>query len=325
MIILITEGLIGIMIVNNFSTTASFSYPSSVKDFSSIRFRRWPIKETAFILKASNDGEEGYSSTLSSEKPVKTIKIKRARRMNHAFAHLYRHDIGDARDNIDRRYMDVEDFLVRSGGFSDEEARQMIHDFPPLGNLDVERHLKPKMKFLKVTLSGANESGLLSALGKKVPPQYFGARLERTIAPRHAFLMAANLPHGQALLKDDSKLLKEFLAARSSKQFSSLCNRWRRESVDFKDNAMDSIALDSTMLLSGIIFPLSIDVFVAIFQRGLMSAARNELHAQDDNESVHYKNPLVSAGDMIKLLIANGANPHELDIRGISLIHWSSG
>ena len=268
------------------------------------------------------------TTTKTATNTTKTIRIKRARRKNHAFQHLYRHDVvevGDLRDSVDRLYVDSFDYLVTSGGFSDDEVKQMAHNFPPLLSLDIERHLKPKMKFLKHTLGGGatssynkREDGVakvnrLSQIGKGIPPQFFGARLERTVAPRHAFLMANNLPHGITLLQNDCELLKEFLSVRSSKQFTILCNQWRRRFLMENRERPLPIAIFSEIVLVS-----DIDVFNTIFQRGLMAAARNELIYKGNNQ-------LIDADYVIKLLVSNGGNPRELDIRGISLIHWASG
>ncbi len=52
------------------------------------------------------------------------------------------------------------------------------------------RHLRPKLRFLKYTLKGQVDTDVnqgiqhLSETGKRVPPQYFGSRMEKVIAPR---------------------------------------------------------------------------------------------------------------------------------------------
>jgi hypothetical protein len=52
------------------------------------------------------------------------------------------------------------------------------------------RHLRPKLRFLKHTLKGQVNTDVnqgiqyLSETGKRVPPQYFGSRMEKVIAPR---------------------------------------------------------------------------------------------------------------------------------------------
>ena len=109
----------------------------------------------------------------------------------------------------------------------------MANSFPPLLTLDVKRHLVPKLRFLKHTLGATsintskNESTLSSRIRTRIPPHYYGTRLEKTLAPYHAFLMYVGLPHGEELLQDDARRLKELLSAcRSLKMFGALCNRW---------------------------------------------------------------------------------------------------
>ena len=97
----------------------------------------------------------------------------------------------------------------------------------------------------------------LCILGKSVPPQLYGARLERTVAPRHAFLVYKGLPCGRQLLEDNSTLMKEFLNARSSKQFSDLCNRWAEKYSGTACNIWEPVSYEH------------VDAFATYFQRGL--------------------------------------------------------
>ena len=68
--------------------------------------------------------------------------------------------------------------------------------------------------------------------GFRFQSQFFGSRLERTLAPRHAFLASLNLPHGYALISPrngdhrhgDDFTLKQMLAKRSPADFTALCN-----------------------------------------------------------------------------------------------------
>lgn len=57
------------------------------------------------------------------------------------------------------------------------------------------RHLRPKLRFLKYTLQGGGTGDdgndvtsqgpkPLKDWGKKIPPQFFGSRMEKVIAPR---------------------------------------------------------------------------------------------------------------------------------------------
>jgi ankyrin repeat protein len=270
----------------------------------------------------------------------RTSAPRKARRLNHSFQHLYRHF------NSTNHHADPILFLAEQGGYSLDEVLEMNRTFPPLLDLDVQRHLQPKLLFLKYTLQQSEALPLSSkkkVMGKEIlspetrkilPPQYFGARLERTIAPRHAFLMYKNLPHGTVLLKaleqntndaDESSsvtdrppsLLSEFMiSSRKIKQFCALCNNWRR-----KYGAMSSNGSGITTIDQHNISPKEVEAFDAIFQRGLMAAARNEI--DPSNQYIKYIN--ITSGDMIRLLVNHGANPLERDVRGVSLIHWAAG
>lgn len=155
-----------------------------------------------------------------------------------------------------------------------------------------------------VPLSNAAKSAVLHA------PQIFGARLERTIAPRHAFLVFKGLvPYfGESLLKTDGKLFREFLYARSSKQFAELCNRWAASTNRTNDPVTDK----------------QIEAFETYFRRGLMAAARNSVN---DDDGAEYLKTLknLSSSQLVELLISHGANSRETDVRGVSLLHWACG
>ena len=99
---------------------------------------------------------------------------------------------------------------------------EMNRTFPPLLDLNVSRHLHPKMRFLQETMGVNNVSSI------QIPPQYFGARLERTIAPRHAFLMYHQLPHGRELMENPQQWKDFLLSCRTVKRFCALCNQWQR-------------------------------------------------------------------------------------------------
>mmetsp|Transcript_18089 Transcript_18089/g.27966 ORF Transcript_18089/g.27966 Transcript_18089/m.27966 type:complete len:638 (+) Transcript_18089:104-2017(+) len=268
-----------------------------------------------------------------------------ARRLNHGFKYLYRHEDNsmpivknDGKTNNNATMTSVE-FLVKYGGYSEQQVYDMNQSFPPLLSLDVQRHLRPKLRFLQETICGGsphdhgdrdtfNSSTITRTLSenvrKGIPPQYYGARLERTIAPRHAFLVHQNLPHGQQLLDDNGKggtLWQDFLAAcRKPKQFCALCNSWKQQ-YPHDDHGAQSTRFTSTQ--SDRITIKQIDAFDTLFQRGLMPASRNELCQNNNPWPLDYVN--VSSGDMIELLIQHGANPLERDARGASLLHWAAG
>jgi len=224
------------------------------------------------------------------------------------------------------------------GGYGDEEVEEMGRSFPPLLDLDVGRHLVPKMRFLKYTLGGVRgatddptttvvDAIPLSELGRTVPPQFFGARLERTVAPRHAFLMHVGLPHGPALLTDGSTPLRELLiACRRTKTFCALCNRWRRdiEGGNAPDTDRDTDGgVRGGPRTTGRITAERVEAFDALFQRGILSAARNDWPNNDGTDNRRTAD--ITPGQMVRLLIHNGANPLETDVRGISLLHWAAG
>ena len=124
-------------------------------------------------------------------------------------------------------------------GYGDKEVEGMARSFPPLLELNVGRHLVPKMRFLKYTLGGVsanistNDNATpLSKRGQTVLLLYFGACLEHTVAPWHAFLMHLGLPHIPALLDDRARPLGEFLTAcRRTETFCALCNCWRADAT----------------------------------------------------------------------------------------------
>ena len=237
-----------------------------------------------------------------------------ARRLNQALKYLYRHDCEHYTEDMDP----VDYFLAQ--GVSRDQIKLMNETFPPLLTLSVKRHLHPKMRFLKETL------GITNNLLHQVPPHFFGARLEATVAPRHAFLVHQGLVHGQGLLQPSlnnnaTLLLDEFLVAcRDAKRFAALCQSWRQTTT--------------TAEVATMVTPQQIKAFDVLFARGLMAAARNEQNgvvfkeakADDEHDSTW---PLdfvnVTAGSLVRLLVQHGANPRERDRRGATLLHWTAG
>jgi ankyrin repeat protein len=217
-------------------------------------------------------------------------------------------------------------YLKEYAGFDDEEIDSMSKTFPPLLDLDVKRHLRPKLRFIKYTLQGVsmepNAIGpiCLSDNAKSVPPQYYGSRLEKVIAPRHAFLMHLGLPHGKVLLDNNAELFRDFLVScRRTKSFCALCNQWKQKyGTRYGDNYD---FLEQSAITDFIINVKHVETFDSVFQRGLMAAARNEL----DFQNQHLKEMNLSSANMIYLLVKHGANPLEKDVRDISLLHWAAG
>ena len=232
-----------------------------------------------------------------------------ARRQNHSFRHLFRHE--DDRHNLAMvANLTPLEFLVQCGGYTEERVYAMNETFPPLLDLNVRRHLWPKLRFLQETIGvGENPAVLRDA----TPAQYFGARLERTIAPRHAFLVFQGLPHGPELLQETESgksMWHEFLiSCRRTKQFCALCNTWKQRYGTQGDQSR--------------ITAKQIEAFDVLFQRGLMAAARDELCQNYNAWPLQHIN--ITSAEMISLLVQHGANPIERDTRGVSLLHWAAG
>jgi len=225
--------------------------------------------------------------------------------------------------------------LREYAGYTNDEIDDMQKTFPPLLDLDVKRHLRPKLRFIKHTLEGnirprnyGQGPQLLSDVAKRIPPQYFGSRMEKMLAPRHAFLMYMGVPHGQALLENDASLFQEFLiSCRRTKTFCALCNKWRKEygykyaNEDFSLNMLEERKGSSGNKGDVAITPKQVDAFDSLFLRGIMAASRNDMDPLDQ----HLKHVNVTAGEMINLLTRHGSNPLETDVRDISLLHWAAG
>lgn len=293
---------------------------------------------------------------------------RNARRLNHAFQHLYRHldrrwddndwnadqwsndvefqqnaqfiikDIVDANSTIaavpvDRNaVLSAIHYLHFHGGYSLDEIQDMHQSFPPLFEIDVMRHLRPKMRFLKdcmgggynTTFKGITRQVLSPQLRDVIPASFFGARFERTIAPRHAFLVHAGIPHGQQLWEsaDGKTLFEDFLLMhRKPKQFAAMCNSWRNKYTQNK--LSNNLPITAEQVVA----------FDKLFQRGMLSAARNDTAYvfPDDKNKQYSDDPSlmttanVTSAQLIRYLIQHGANPYEEDVRGASLFHWAAG
>jgi hypothetical protein len=281
-----------------------------------------------------------------------------ARRLNHAFTHLHRHHTIDWPDEANRTSFnegstnppqqddDALLYLTRVCNYSDDQVRAMSARFPPLLTLSVERQLHPKFCFLTRTL-GVTHPHLEEEDDDVIPAAYYGARLEKILAPRHAWLVHVNLTHGAALFRtpslttaagrpqqqDDAghgnlhnTLWTDFCrAARSTQSLAALCTQWSRD--QHGDKAVVTTAPQ-------------LQAFEALFGRGLLAVARNELvqvnntwplahfRTNDDDDNLSSKDDprmRLTAADLARLLIQHGANPRAVDHRGVSLLHWAAG
>mmetsp|Transcript_51231 Transcript_51231/g.52194 ORF Transcript_51231/g.52194 Transcript_51231/m.52194 type:complete len:628 (-) Transcript_51231:210-2093(-) len=327
--------------------------------FSSSNFGRLVDESTNDMSTLSSNDDDSYTVqqlTIDRRPHEQRTKGPRtARRTNHAFRFLYRNSL--------HLHHNVTAFEYLTRFYSKTEVLEMNRTFPPLLDLNVSRHVHPKIRFLQETLllssssdikyknikyiesnnnsnntdvvtDGTESSFAMNLSQFEIPPQYFGARLEKTIAPRHAFLVYNNLPHGLSLLrreeeKDNISIrLHDFLlSCRKTKQFCALCNQWRKEQEQQKRKKLGIGTKRShhTVIQHNIeqITPKQIEAFDFIFGKGLMVAARNELVQKDNNWPLKHIN--ITSTEILKLLIQHGANPLERDIRGVTLLHWAAG
>ncbi len=290
-----------------------------------------------------NDTDVATSSDFAGDEMVvdrrpheqRTKGPRAARRMNHGFRYLYR-TTSHLHENIT-----AFDYLTQF--YSEAEVMEMNRTFPPLLDLNVSRHVHPKIRFLQETiipddgstLFGTNpihtihdEDFIMNLSKFEIPSQYFGARLEKTIAPSHAFLVYMDLPHGLPLLVEKKKEMSGrrgrdrattrwhdfLLSCRRTKQFCALCNQWQSE----KDKESGGASTPRSRITIG-----QIEAFQFIFGRGLLAAARNELVQSDNTWPLKHIN--ITSKEVLQLLIQHGANPLERDTRGTTLIHWAAG
>jgi hypothetical protein len=219
----------------------------------------------------------------------------------------------------------------------------MVREFPALvSSLTVEGHLAPKLHFLirtvakydhaqcKSIIVGGNKDGV-PQVGessiKATPPQFFGCRLEQVVAPRHAYLVWSGLPHGPQLLEHEAHLFRLFFqtcrkSSSHAEEFVLLCQQWQKEqqiaaTVGNDDNDDDEPPIMVVHTVE------RVEAFARAFQRGILAAARKEdVLCLPMNDSG--KDP-IAPGRMVELLLQHGANPHESDASGASLLHWAAG
>ena len=258
-----------------------------------------PLSRSFFLHQESYRPALKQHASLATQEPDKRPHEQRAngprlaRRMNHGFRYLYRQN--------DEKFNAMTSLEYLSQFYSYEKILQMNASFPPLLELNVSRHLHPKMRFLQETM-GVPETAISDV---NIPPQYFGARLEKTIAPRHAFLVYKKLSHGRQLIDDPDKWQDFLLACRTTKRFCALCNQWKGKDTKSKITSKE------------------IEAFDTIFGRGALASARDELCQFNNTWPLDHIN--VTSAKILRLLIQHGANPLERDNRGVSLLHWAAG
>lgn len=263
--------------------------------------------------------------------PPSTNPKKKPRRKAQVYKHLFRY-FTNASVECWLATVTPEDLFL-SCGYSRDEVTRMAEEFPPLLELDARGHLTPKLRFLVRCLGGGEGDichgecldDILPAGGEEcdefhphdlvvsdlakdvIPPDFFGGQnLEKTLAPRHAYLEFCHLPHGIDLLSGDGLLLRDFLEAcgKPAAEFAALCNRWAHAK-----NCDPSMSLHDAE---------RVNTFQLSFSRGLLAAARNDM-------STELQLLGCTAGRMMELLVRHGASPIHHGRSGASLLHWAAG
>jgi ankyrin repeat protein len=250
-----------------------------------------------------------------------------------ALKHLFRH-YDDISMDCWLRCEEPESFL-RSCGYTQQEVQQMALEYPAILEKNVHDHLAPHIRFLVKALGGGTgdlmwasgdavnghanqdeECGVseddsqqhqhqlqVSELAKQVVPvkDFFNLRLEKSLAPWHAYMTwQTGLPSGKVLLEQDAKLTEFLHVCQAGKlnPFVELCNAW--DNTDKVHTATE------------------ISAFTRAFQEGLVPAVRNHLYG--DATGIDCE-----PGQMVELLLLHGANHLEDDHHGASLLHWAAG
>jgi ankyrin repeat protein len=230
-----------------------------------------------------------------------------------------------------------------SQGFTKGEIDAIRGRFPRLLELSVEGQVAPMLRFLRHTLQLDLRNGTERGW---IPPEIIGVRLEAVVAPRHALLVHAGLPHGRELLAASSPwqprpappppstrlLLHEFVASarRSAKRFAAFCQALNRHPREGRARLLPPVY--------PVITGAHVEAFQFVFSRGLLAAARNDLvqappppppSSSASSNKVKW-NPLeivdrLDSAELARLLVQHGANPRERDCRGATLLHWACG
>ncbi|KAL7453499.1 hypothetical protein ACHAWC_005164, partial [Mediolabrus comicus] len=201
-------------------------------------------------------------------------------------------------------------YLHLHGGYSLDEIHQLHKSFPPLLEIDVIRHLRPKMRFLKDCLDGCIVSSYPN-------PQ----SSVQTLDPKLKAALPGSFYGSSGSDNNESSLLEQFLLMhRKPKQFAAMCNDWRRKYG--ATNIDNNLPITSEQVVA----------FDKLFQRGILSAARDDSNyvysdgpKRDDNSPSLLSTANVTSAQLVTYLIQHGANAYETDVRGASLFHWAAG
>ena len=260
---------------------------------------------------------------------------RRRKQKPQVFKHLFRHN-EDISVDCWLRCAEPREFLL-SCGYTGAEIDKMAEAYPQLLSLDVHSQLAPKMKFIVHTLGGGDGDLIwveeeafddeeeecnvkdinsphtlrLSDKAKSaIPPEFFGARLERHIGPRHAYLQHFGLPSGNELLMANGKRFKQFLGACSTPpaEFAMLAMKWAGDS--------QRVMGGSSVFGAAAHSASRVDQFEQAFRGGLLAAAKRE------HENI-YAALGTTSGQFTDLLLSHGANYLEPDRHGASPLAWA--
>eukprot|EP00970_Alexandrium_tamarense_P002623 scaffold367_cov202-Alexandrium_tamarense.AAC.35 len=239
--------------------------------------------------------------------------------------------------------------LLRSCGYTLGEIERLSIEYPKVLSMNAKDLVAPKLRFLVNVLGGGNgdigngltleseQQSAQSSEGQKafIPHNlivsdhvrrdlptaaFFSARLETSVAPRHAYLAfhRSTLPYGKELLErgDDNEtmpLLRQFLSVctETPEAFASLCNEWQHSNVAKRPTDMVTVKTHTAE---------SVEAMDNIFCDGLSPFARNE--ATPDLEVLDER---CTPADIVSLLLDHGANYAEHDDWGSTVLHWAAG
>lgn len=278
------------------------------------------------------------SSTDHLPKSESSAQRKPRRRKQKPHKHLFRHN-EDISVDCWLRCAEPREFLL-SCGYTEDEIDKMSEEYPQLLSLDVHSQLAPKMQFIVHTLGGGDGDLIwaeedifhhdeeeecdikdinsphtlrISYKAKSsIPPEFFGARLERHVGPRHAYLQHFGLPSGPELLMANGRRLKQFLGACNAPpaEFAMLAIKWAAES--------QRVMGGSSVFGAAVHSASRVEKFEEAFRGGLLAAAKREC---EDLYAALGSTP----GQFVELLLSHGANHLEPDRHGASPLAWACG
>ncbi|KAL3768345.1 hypothetical protein ACHAWO_006748 [Cyclotella atomus] len=282
--------------------------------------------------------DEAFDISRSSTASTRKQKMPRPKRHKHLFRYCPDISVSCWLSTVGPKE------LLLSVGYTNDDVDKMQREYTKLLTSNPKDMIAPKLRFLVNVLGGGtgdigngialdeqNEENFtphnlqVSQLARHIVPTkaYFGARLETSLAPRHAYLAfhGDSLPFGQELLRPQNNgknatstpLLTAFLDActKSPAEFAALCQKWDADNIasrpvvglSNKQHTAESVlAMDN------------------VFESGIAPFARNQVTA--DLEKLGKR---CTPADIVALLLDHGSNYAEHDQWGSTILHWSAG